>query len=132
MRGLGELEATVMERVWAAPKPVTVRAVFAELAAGRSIAYTTVMTVLDKLHRKGWLDREMVNRAYVYTPVRSREDYSAALMREVLSDSRNAPATLLAFSEQLTPAEVAELRAALGETPAPTPATAPARKRGKR
>ena len=115
MRGFGHLEAQVMDRVWAAPGPVTVRTVFEDLAADREIAYTTVMTVLDKLHRKGWLSRRMVDRAYVYTAVRSREAYSADLMREVLSDSHNSSGTLVAFLDQLTMSEARELRAALDE-----------------
>ena len=61
-----------MGRAWAARRPVTARAIFEGLTAERQIAYTMVMTVLDKLHRKGWLMREMVDRAYVYAPVRSR------------------------------------------------------------
>ena len=59
-----------MERAWAARRPVAVRAIFEGLTG--QIAYTTVMTVLDKPHRKGWLMHEMVDRAYAYAPVRSR------------------------------------------------------------
>lgn len=128
MRDFGQLEAQVMERLWAAGRPVTVRTVYEELAAERKIAYTTVMTVLDKLHRKGWLLREMIDRAYVYAPVRSREAYSADLMREALSHSHNSPGTLAAFLDQLTVAEARQLRTALDEA-----ARRPARKQpGKR
>lgn len=60
MRGLGQLEATVMNFVWGAPGPVTVRDVVEALQQDRSIAYTTVMTVMDNLHSKGFLGRERV------------------------------------------------------------------------
>jgi predicted transcriptional regulator len=123
VRGFGELEAAVMERLWAADAPRTVRQVHTELAAYRQLAYTTVMTVMDKLHRKGWLTREPVGRAYAYTPAVSRDRYTAGLMGEALAASSDRSAALLAFLDQLTPEEAAQLRAALDEqTPSPPPA----------
>jgi predicted transcriptional regulator len=56
MRGFGELEAVVMVRLWARTDPTAVREVFEELRDQREIAYTTVMSTMDNLHRKGWLD----------------------------------------------------------------------------
>lgn len=53
------------------------------------------MTVMDKLHKKGWLQREMVGRAYVYKPVASRESYTARLMRESLANSENQAAAFV-------------------------------------
>jgi predicted transcriptional regulator len=61
-RGFGDREAVVMDRAWAHHAPVTVREVFDELAADRDIAYTTVMSTMDNLHRKGWLAREREGR----------------------------------------------------------------------
>lgn len=121
MRGFGDLEATIMERLWAAAEPLTVRQVHTELAEQRTLAYTTVMTVMDKLHRKGWLDREPLGRAYLYRPVLSREQYTADLMGEALSASSDRTATLLAFVDHLAPAEAAQLRLALEELPEPSP-----------
>lgn len=60
--GFGELEAVVMDTVWSAAEPVSVRQVREVIAAEREIAYTTVMTTMDNLHRKGWLDRERHGR----------------------------------------------------------------------
>ena len=58
MRGrLGELEAAVMDVLWDGAAPCRVRDVRACLAPGSPLAYTTVMTVLDNLHRKGWVRR---------------------------------------------------------------------------
>ena len=75
MRGLGDLEASVMDRLWAWEHPATVREVLDDLRRDRDLAYTTVMTVLDNLHRKGWLTRELDGRAYRYRPVASRQEY---------------------------------------------------------
>lgn len=118
MRGFGELEAVVMARLWAADGARTVREMHTELAPDRALAYTTVMTVMDKLHRKGWLTREPAGRAYAYTPRVTREQYTADLMGEALAASSDRSATLVAFLEQLEPAEAAALRAALDLAPA--------------
>ena len=86
LHGFGDLEAVIMHRVWEHDRPVTVRELFDELAAERTIAYTTVMSTMDNLHRKGWLDRVKEGKAYRYTATASREEYSARLMREALAD----------------------------------------------
>ncbi|HKT04473.1 MAG TPA: BlaI/MecI/CopY family transcriptional regulator [Rugosimonospora sp.] len=113
MRGFGELETAVMLRMWERGAPATVRDLLTELRGQRDIAYTTVMTVMDNLHRKGWLDREPVGRAYRYTPVASREQYSAQLMGEALRDSGDRLAALTHFVGRMTLDEAAALREAL-------------------
>ncbi|MGH3328962.1 MAG: BlaI/MecI/CopY family transcriptional regulator [Streptomycetales bacterium] len=113
MRDFGQLEAEVMDRLWAADGPCTVREILTDLVATRPLAYTTVMTVMDKLYRKGWLDRESVGRAYAYTPRMSREHYTADLMSQALAASSDPRATLVAFLDQLSPADAASLRVAL-------------------
>lgn len=113
MRGFGDLEAVVMDRLWAWQHPVTVREVLDSLRGEREIAYTTVMSVMDNLHRKGWLRRVLVGRAYVYETVASREEYSAGLMREALDDSQDAGQTLVHFVEQMSSEESDVLRRAL-------------------
>lgn len=77
---LGTLERVVMDRLWSWGRPATVREVRDDLAEERDLAYTTVMTVMDNLHRKGELTRERHGRAYLYLPARSREDWSAGLI----------------------------------------------------
>ncbi len=94
---MGELEDAVMTRVWKWNRPVTVREVLEDLQRERSIAYTTVMTVLDNLHQKGWVRREAEGRAYRYEAVSTRAAYAAALMNEAWSQSDNAAAALVAF-----------------------------------
>lgn len=96
-RQLGELEDAVMTRVWQWNRPVTVREVLEDLQQERSIAYTTVMTVMDNLHQKGWVRREVDGRAYRYTAVSTRAAYSAALMNEAWAQSDNPAAALVAF-----------------------------------
>ena len=86
-----------MTRVWKWNRPVTVREVLEDLQQERSIAYTTVMTVLDNLHQKGWVRREAEGRAYRYEAVSTRAAYSAALMNEAWSQSDNPAAALVAF-----------------------------------
>ena len=86
-----------MTRVWKWNRPVTVREVLEDLQQERSIAYTTVMTVLDNLHQKGWVRRESEGRAYRYEAVSTRAAYAAALMNEAWSQSDNAAAALVAF-----------------------------------
>src|SRR5260370_26278900 len=58
MRQLGELEAVIMDRLWKWGRPALVREVVDDLHRDRPLAYTTVMTVMENLHRKGWLRRE--------------------------------------------------------------------------
>lgn len=113
MRGFGDLEAVIMDTMWTWAEPSTVRDVVEHLQEQRTIAYTTVMTVMDNLHRKGWLQRDREGRAYRYWPVSSREEYSARLMREALSGSEDRAATLVHFLEQMDPAEAAALQQAL-------------------
>ncbi|MGW0613373.1 BlaI/MecI/CopY family transcriptional regulator [Streptomyces sp. NPDC002788] len=86
-----------MSRVWKWNRPVTVREVLEDLQKERSIAYTTVMTVLDNLHQKGWVRREAEGRAYRYEAVSTRAAYAAALMNDAWSQSDNPAAALVAF-----------------------------------
>ena len=109
-RPLGELEDAVMTRVWEWNRPVTVREVLEDLQRERSIAYTTVMTVLDNLHQKGWVRREAEGRAYRYEAVSTRAAYAAALMNEAWSRSDNPAAALVAFFGMMSPEQRAALR----------------------
>jgi predicted transcriptional regulator len=101
VRGFGDLEAEVMQRVWDHDGPVTVREIFEEMRNQRTIAYTTVMSTMDNLHRKGWLNREKDGKAYRYTAVASREEYSARLMREAMAEAGDTEAVLSHFVAQM-------------------------------
>lgn len=113
MRQFGELEAVVMDRLWSWDRPVVVRDVLEDLQRERSIAYTTVMTVLDNLHRKGFVIREKDGRAYRYRPASTREEHTARLMEQALAGSGDRRAALLHFVERMPADEVARLREAL-------------------
>ncbi len=110
MRGFGELESVIMHMVWDRGTPVTVRELFDELSQERSIAYTTVMSTMDNLHRKGWLDRAKEGKAYLYTPTASREEYSARLMREALAVGGDTEAVLSHFVAEIGDPESEVLR----------------------
>lgn len=114
MRALGDLEAVVMDLMWSADGPLVVREVLARLDREPPLAYTTVLTVMDNLHRKGFLTREKDGRAYRYQPVKSRAEYTAQLMHELLTGSGDRSVTLMRFLEQLPAKEVEGLKRALG------------------
>lgn len=122
MARFGDLEAAIMEVVWAAKAPLRVREVADQLDRDPRLAFTTVQTVMENLYRKGWLNRRKTGRAHWYVPVRTREDYVAALMGEALAVAGDRAAVLVRMVEDMDPAEVAQLRAALdaavgGEAP---------------
>lgn len=116
MAGLGDLERRVMEVLWAADAPISVRQVHATLATERDLAYTTVMTVLVRLVEKGLAERELHGRAWHYRPSCSREDLTAEAMHSALGDGAgDRSAALLAFVEKVSDDDVALLRQALGD-----------------
>lgn len=119
MRGFGDLEAVVMDYLWQLDGPAPVRTVLDGIQTPRPLAYTTVLTVMDNLHSKGFLAREREGRAHVYWPTRSRADYAAELMGEALADSGDPTAALLRFVEQMPADEVGRLRSMLRGKSAP-------------
>ncbi len=78
-----------------------------------SRAYTTVMTVLDNLHRKGWVIRHTEGRGYVYLPAKNREEAVADALREVLGSVADADAVLLHFARTASDDEADILRRGL-------------------
>ena len=113
MRGFGELEAAIMDRIWSADRPLLVREVQQTLRPER--AYNTVLTVTEILYRKGWLTRQKDGRAYRYQATVSREEYAADLMGEALAASTDPAATLRHFAGRIGPAEAEELRRVLDQ-----------------
>jgi predicted transcriptional regulator len=111
------LEAAIMDAMRAAGRPLRVREAADELNRDRPLAFNTVQTVMEILFRKGWLNRRKDGRAYWYVTAASREDYVARLLGEALAVARDPAATLVRLVEDLDPAEVAQLRAALDAAP---------------
>ncbi|GAC52484.1 BlaI/MecI/CopY family transcriptional regulator [Gordonia amicalis] len=118
MNGLGDLERAVMDTLWAGSEPKTVRQVHAELSRDRSLAYTTVMTVLQRLAKKNLVTQIRDDRAHKYVPTHPREDLVASLMVDALSEA-DAPgsrhAALVSFVGRVGADEAAALREALDE-----------------
>jgi len=113
MRQFGELEAVIMDRLWDQGRPMLVREMVEDLRGDRPLAYTTVMTVMENLHRKGWLRRERDGRAWRYEPTGSRSGYTAALMNEALATSNDRRTALTHFVLQMSPHDAGLLREAL-------------------
>ncbi|MFC7403814.1 BlaI/MecI/CopY family transcriptional regulator [Georgenia alba] len=115
---MGNLESEVMAYLWDAEAPCTVREVHEALTADRRLAYTTVMTVMDRLAKKGVVVQEREGRAYRYSPARSREQAVADLMLDALGatpDPTTRAAALQHFVGQVGTSEVDALRAALAD-----------------
>jgi predicted transcriptional regulator len=115
MRQFGELEAVIMDRVWEGGRPTLVREVVDDLRKDRPLAYTTVMTVMENLHRKGWLRRHRDGRAWCYEPTGSRSGYTAALMSGALASSTDRRTALAHFVLQMSPHDAELLQQALDQ-----------------
>ena len=116
MNGLGDLERAVMDTLWESSTPQTVRQVHAALSRDRSIAYTTVMTVLRRLAGKGVVRQLRDDRAHRYVASRSRDQLVAGLMVDALgqaAEQSDRHAALVHFVTQVGADEVDVLRQAL-------------------
>ena len=111
---LGELERAIMDVLWDTDAPLTVREVSARLTE-RNLAHTTVMTVLDRLAKKGFARRQRDGRAWRYEPTGSRSGYTAALMSDALATSADHRTALAHFALQMSPHDAALLREALDQ-----------------
>lgn len=109
----GELEGLVMDVLWDAGEPLVAADVRDRLEPTRSLAYTTVLTILVRLHEKGLVERERVGRAYAYRPRSSREEEAAARMGELLEAAKDGSVVLARFVAALSPDQLAELRRAV-------------------
>jgi predicted transcriptional regulator len=117
---LGDLERSVMETLWDAGDGwLTVREVHDKIAEGRELAYTTVMTVLDRMTRKDLVEREREGRAWRYRPTQTRGAMTAEVMRQALGEfaeetnRSDREAALVAFVGEATAADRQALRDAL-------------------
>jgi predicted transcriptional regulator len=113
VREFGELESAIMDVVWASDRAYLVREVRERLSYNRSLAYTTVMTVMNILYGKGVLCREKHGRAWRYWPAESREEHDARLMAEVLRSGGNEHITMMRFVERVSDEERESLRDAV-------------------
>ncbi|EON25785.1 MULTISPECIES: BlaI/MecI/CopY family transcriptional regulator [Nocardioides] len=113
----GDLERAVLDVLWEADPEswLTVREVHAALTPARDVAYTTVMTVMERLARKQHIVQRKDGRAYLYRPRASRSEMVAELLNDTLDDfsTHDRQSALVAFVEDASPDDVAALRAAL-------------------
>ena len=113
MKRLGELERKVMDVLWDSPdRPLTGREVADQLS---DRAYTTVLTILDRLRRKGVVERTTVGRVHRFAAADTRESYMAELMIDAMDDSGDRGAVLVRFAESVSSDEAKVLRRALDE-----------------
>ncbi|MBN6057785.1 BlaI/MecI/CopY family transcriptional regulator, partial [Nonomuraea sp. RK-328] len=103
-----------MDILWAQSTALTAREV-GRLIADRDLAPTTVMTVLDRLTRKGFLHRTRDGRAWRYSPAATRDAYVAELMLEALDMTGDRSAALARFAQAVSGPEAEILRRALTE-----------------
>src|SRR3954468_8836887 len=120
---LAPQELAVMKVVWKKGS-ATVRDVYETLRERRALAYTTVMTTMNILETKGFLEKAREDRAFRYTPTRSRQQVVGAMVRDFVNrvfDGAAQPLLLhLATSETLSTKERTELRRVIAKTPADT------------
>jgi predicted transcriptional regulator len=119
MRRLGDLERRVMDVLWDSDSsPLTGREVADRLP---DRAYTTVLTILERLSRKNLVERSTDGRTHRFAAADTREAYRAELMIDALGEGRDRSAVLARFVESVSPEEAEVLRRALGEAPGSAP-----------
>ena len=116
--GLTPLELEIMKVLWR-QGPSAVQAVQDELGRARPLAYNTVQTMLNVLHRKGKVERELRDRAYFYAPVVTRAEVVSTTMGDIIDRLFGGSAESLVLSlveaKKLTPAKLARLQALVDE-----------------
>ena len=110
---LGDLERRVMDVLWTAyGTELTGRDVAAHLDG---YAYTTVLTVLSRLEKKGLVRHERTGSQHHFAAVATRETYIADLMHDALDVGSDRDAALVRFAASVSPTEAAVLRRALDQ-----------------
>ncbi len=110
---LGELQLRVMDVVWRMGR-ATVADVHERLSAHRKLAYTTVLTTLRALERRGMVRHEQAGKAYVYEPAVDRDQYTTSSVGKLVADLFDGQTEGLLChllgAERLTQSELAEIR----------------------
>jgi predicted transcriptional regulator len=112
-RGAGELEAAALAVLQAAERSLTPGEVLDRLGGG--LAYSTIVTILSRLHAKGVLTRLRSGRAYSYKPVADEPGLAARRMRGVLDAEADRAAVLARFVSELSAADERLLRQMLDD-----------------
>ena len=115
-RTSGSLESEVLAALWSAPTALTTAEVVEALNSG--LAYTTVQTILTRLHSKGAVERRQAGRAHAYSPVLDEAGLAAARMHAMLDRGGDHAAVLSRFLGTLSAEEEATLTALLNTSTA--------------
>jgi predicted transcriptional regulator len=107
---MGELEAQVLAVLWDLDGWVTAREVLVRLPAEPAVVYSTVMTILRRLWKKGVLERRAEGKAYAYHPVLGREERAAERMVALLDSAHDPEVALSHFLSGLDAARRRQLR----------------------
>ena len=110
-RPMGSLESSVLEELWRSSDALTPAQVLAALDG--DLAYTTVMTILTRLWRKGQVTRSRSGRAYAYAPTLPQAEFLAERMGGELRRTRDRSAVLSQFVDRLSKADTEALRGLL-------------------
>ena len=115
---LGELEKEIMDLIWGNKQPLTVRAIYDSLKKKRPIAYTTVMTVMNRLVEKKMLKRLPEGKAYIYKTVYSKDKFLTKMSRQLIKNFTLSfgPSAIANFTQEIakiSPEKKAELIKAL-------------------
>jgi predicted transcriptional regulator len=114
-RAPGELEAKVLAVLQASARPLMAAAVQERL--GGDLAYSTVVTILSRLHAKGVLTRTRLGRAFAYAPVADQPGLAARKMSQVLDGEDDRQAVLARFVSTLSGQDEELIRALIGTPP---------------
>ena len=109
----GALEHEIMRVLWQARRPLQPSAVQSRL--GGDLAYTSVATVLGRLHAKGLVSRKEAGRAFAYEAAIAEAEWAARRIGDVLSTASDRAAVLAGFVGTLSKREARALRALLDE-----------------
>jgi BlaI family penicillinase repressor len=113
LHGLGSLQSEVMELVWR-QREATVAQLLDTIGKRRTITYTTVLSAVQKLEKKGWLKHRTAGKAYVFFPARERLEVGGRTLRELLKTTFGGDPRLLLTSlledTRMSDSELKELR----------------------
>jgi predicted transcriptional regulator len=116
---VGQLEASVLSALWDHGELATPD-VFTNVGRPRGLAYTTILTVLQRLYRKGLVSRRSEGKAHVYSPALSREQFSERrgefLAGAMIALGGAGLSALLAEAKRLDPTFITVLRSQLQES----------------
>ena len=116
---LSEAEWEIMLGIWDGPVPATVRDIHTRLYPNGEKAYTTVQTIMNILHEKGFLTREKIGLVNFYSPTLSREEAASqetgSLVSRLFHGSFGALANYLIDSDMLTQQDLQKLKAMIAE-----------------